>query len=68
MLLSRSLKTDVQMNAAIKLLKDENKFNSLLARDTSHLRGDRFAVSAKGETRAMTSNKSDSSAKVNVQW
>ena len=56
------------MNAAIKLLKDENKFNSLLARDTSHLKGDRFAASAKGETRAMTSNKSGSSAKVNVQW
>mmetsp|Transcript_3013 Transcript_3013/g.4147 ORF Transcript_3013/g.4147 Transcript_3013/m.4147 type:complete len:816 (-) Transcript_3013:88-2535(-) len=68
MLLSRSLKTDIQMNAAIKLLKDENKFNSLLARDTSHLKGDRFAASAKGETRAMTSNKSGSSAKVNVQW
>ena len=35
MLIERGIKTDVQVNAAVKLLRNDNQYNKLLARDMS---------------------------------
>lgn len=69
MLLSRSLKTDNQVNAALKLLRSEREFNTLLARipNDSQVSGGSFAMS-KGGSSMTTSNANDSSVRVNMKW
>ena len=69
MLLSRSLKTDTQVNAALKLLRNDREFNTLLARSSNDSQGEvgNFAMS-KGGSSMTTSNARDSSVRVNMKW
>ena len=66
LLLSRSLKTDVQVNAALKLLKNTNEFNQLLARNTG-VEGDNLArIDSSGVTTSKTSE--DLGVRLNLNW
>lgn len=69
MLLTRSLKTDVQLNGAIKLLKNEREFNTLLARNTDNSRGPDNFASAMGKGSSVTTSKAnDAGARINLKW
>lgn len=65
MLIERSVKTDVQVKEAVKLLSNGNKFDLLLAKGSA---GERTAegntVVANGDTAAKTTE----SAKLNMKW
>lgn len=66
MLLSRSLKTDVQVNAAMKLLRNSNEFNQLLARNTG-VEGNTLAkIGGSGVSTSKATE--DLGVRLNLKW
>lgn len=63
MLLERSMKTDVQVTAAAKLVRDDTKFNSLLARDNAPTTT-KYQVANSDEN----NSDNDSGAKLSFKW
>lgn len=65
MLIERSIRTDVQVEAAADLVRDESKFNSLLARDESSVdSSSRNKLAKQGESRI----DEESGAKLSFRW
>lgn len=65
MLIQRSIKTDVQVQGAVKLLSNGNKFNKLLAKGNSE---ERLTDSGMSIANSDTATKTKESAKLNIKW
>ena len=63
MLLERSIKTDLQVTAAAKLVRDDTKFNSLLARENAST-ATKYQVANSDESNF----DNDSGAKLSLKW